>query len=325
MMKKFIFSLVILIFILVSIAPRSAIAAPWSSGKFEVMRDAYSLIAEVNALRAANSLPPYTIDPILMATAQAHAEYMASTGQVTHYGADGSRPSERARAAGYPSSGYFSENIIMGTGLSEAEAVVKWQGDTPHLNTMLGLNYADIGAGVAEVGGRYFYVIDVGRKSSSTAPIYTPNPNVTPVFYGSLASTIVPNTPQPNGAIVHKVKPGETLWLIAITYNTKIDSIRALNNLSQSSSIYPGQELVIQTAATPLPVTPTEMAPTGTPLLTATPYVSSTPTLSPTPEATQRVSAGGFSGSSVWIVLIIAVAALILAAVITIVSAQKPR
>ena len=32
---------------------------------------AYDLIAEVNALRVANGLPPYTVSPILMGTAQA--------------------------------------------------------------------------------------------------------------------------------------------------------------------------------------------------------------------------------------------------------------
>ena len=36
---------------------------------------ANDLIAEVNALRVANGLPPYTVSPILMGTAQAQANF----------------------------------------------------------------------------------------------------------------------------------------------------------------------------------------------------------------------------------------------------------
>jgi uncharacterized protein YkwD len=91
--------------------------------------DAYDLIEAVNALRIANGLPAYNAHPILMGISQAHAEYMASAGSVTHYGADGSRPYQRALAAGYPlagdlsQGGYFSENITAGQDLSAQSAV----------------------------------------------------------------------------------------------------------------------------------------------------------------------------------------------------------
>jgi len=60
--------------------------------------DPYSLINEVNQLRAARGLPAYATSPILMSVAQQQAQYMASAG-VTHFGPDGSKPWQRGLAA----------------------------------------------------------------------------------------------------------------------------------------------------------------------------------------------------------------------------------
>jgi uncharacterized protein YkwD len=50
---------------------------------------AYELIDAVNNYRAQNGLPAYTVNSILMGTAQGQADYMASTGTVTHTGPGG--------------------------------------------------------------------------------------------------------------------------------------------------------------------------------------------------------------------------------------------
>jgi uncharacterized protein YkwD/LysM repeat protein len=223
--------------------------------------DAYELIDAVNALRLANGLPAYNVHSILMGVSQGHAEYMASTGSVTHYGPGGSRPYQRALAAGYPvagnlaQGGYFSENIISGSNLTAQEAVQRWLGDAPHTNTMLSTYAQDIGAGVATVGERLYYVIDVGLSTGST-PRYTPGPGgvfPTAVYYAPLVSTLYPNTPAADGIVRHKVKPGETLWLIAITYGTKVDIIRAINGLAPDAPLRPGLDLVIFPAGTKTP------------------------------------------------------------------------
>jgi uncharacterized protein YkwD len=245
--------------------------------------DPYTLIAEVNALRAANGLPELIPDPILMSVSQAHADYMASIGSVTHYSADGSRPFQRSLAAGYPVAGdlslggFHSENITAGANMTPAEAVRQWTGDEPHLNTMISPQYVDIGAGVSIVGNKVYYVIDTSRKSGSAVPVYTPQVvNGTQVVnLNPLVFTIFPSTPASDGSVIHQVRSGETLWLIAITYGVKIDEILALNNLSKDSPIYPKQELIIKKALS----TP---SPTGA--TTSTPYVASqslTPALSP--------------------------------------------
>jgi LysM repeat protein len=245
--------------------------------------DPYALIAEVNALRAANGLPELIPDPILMSVSQAHADYMASIGSVTHYSADGSRPFQRSLAAGYPVAGdlslggFHSENIIAGTNMTPAEAVGYWTGDEPHLNTMISSQYVDIGAGISSVGDKIYYVIDTSRKSGSAVPAYTLQVvNGTPVVnLNPLVSTIFPSTPAADGSVIHQVRPGETMWLIAITYGVKIDEILALNNLTKDSPIYPKQKLIIRKAQ----VTPSLTAEvTSTSLNSPT---SSTATLTP--------------------------------------------
>jgi LysM repeat protein len=226
--------------------------------------DPYTLIAEVNALRSANGLPELIPDPILMSVSQGHADYMASTGTVTHYSADGSRPFQRSLVAGYPVAGdlslggFHSENIIAGTNMTPAEAVSRWTGDEPHLNTMISPQYVDIGAGVSIVGNKIYYVIDTSRKSGSAVPAYTPQVvNGTAVVnLNPLVSTIFPSTPASDGSVIHQVRPGETLWLIAITYGVKIDDVLKLNNIPKDSPIYPGQQLVIKMSlVTPSPET----------------------------------------------------------------------
>jgi LysM repeat protein len=222
------------------------------------------LIAAVNALRASNGLPPYNSNSILMQVAQSHADYMAATGNTTHYSADGSRPFQRALAAGYPVAGdlsrggWFSENIQSGSGLSPSGAVTAWQGDAPHLNTMLSANLFDVGAGVSKNGNSIYYVLDAGASGSSTGNPGLPGTVVAP---GTplVSQFIVPvtlNTPGPDGYIYHEVQYGQTLWSIAIAYETKIDAIKALNNLA-ANDIQPGQKLLVLKGPTPAAVTET--------------------------------------------------------------------
>lgn len=236
-----------------------------------------ALIEAVNALRAANGLPPYRTDPILMTIAQAQAEYMASIGTWTHTGPDGSRPYQRALAAGYlvagdlSQGGWFSENVIMGNNLSAEAAVQAWLGDEAHKNTMLSAIYQDAGAGVAVAGNTYYYCLDVGLSTGGTPVVYTP-------FGNTPTPTILPNTPNPDGSIVHIVHAGEILSNIAAAYNVPLGDILRLNNLTLQSVIYPDQKILIRPSFTP---TPTQPTPTASPLPTLTPWPTSTPTASP--------------------------------------------
>jgi LysM repeat protein len=284
--------------------------------------DGYTLIAEVNSLRAAHGLPGYNVHPILMQIAQAHSAYQASIGTVTHYGADGSRPYQRALAAGYPVAGdlslggIFSENIMAGPNLTPKEAVAAWQGDAPHLSTMLSPNFNDVGAGIAVVGSYVYYTLDVGLASGSPVP-YTPSVGETPGAPVTYVAPVSVNTPLEDGSIIHIVKPGETLWSIAAAYGVKVDDVRSLNKLWSGALIYPGSKLIIRLSVTKTPVPPT---PTTTRRPTPTrplyPTATGTVTLIPTPVP----AAAAPNNETTLIVLGIVVLSLSMAGVLTWVS-----
>ena len=88
-----------------------------SSGQPYLSGSPFDLIDAVNSLRAAYGLAPYTTSSILMATAQAQADFLAATGHMTHTGPGGIGVTERLLAAGYPLAGdlslggFRSENI----------------------------------------------------------------------------------------------------------------------------------------------------------------------------------------------------------------------
>jgi LysM repeat protein len=240
--------------------------------------DANSLIAAVNQLRAANGLPALQVNSILMSVAQAHTDYQAAIGEVTHIGADGSRPRDRAAAAGYGGGANFfiSENIGGGTNLSVAEVIGWWQGDDLHLNTMLGASYAEIGAGVAVVGDFVYYTIDTAYVSggSSYVPLATSAATAVPVYYVTTA------TPDADGSVWHTVRSGQTLIGIAQAYGVAVSEIKALNNLT-TDAIYVGDTLLIFPAGTPVP-SPMPSA-TGTATAVASPTRQPTRTQPATP------------------------------------------
>lgn len=245
------------------------IAAPFASVAAKPARvttDASSLIAAVNNLRAANGLPAYSVNDILMGTAQQHADFMSVNG-VSHIGYGGTRPYQRALNAGYPlagdlsQGGLMSENISAGLNESVQDVVLQWQGDAPHLTTMLSPNLQEIGAGVTLVGNYVYYVIDCAAPTGSRRPQYTAVPGQTLIVPGPpLARTVIPNTPDADGKLYHVVKPGETLWLIAITYGVKVAEIRDLNYMTEADAIYPGEKLLIRknVIVTPPPATPSD-------------------------------------------------------------------
>ncbi len=276
-------------------------------------QDAYALVEMVNAFRVKNGKIPYEISPILMSTAQGQAEYMASIGQITHLGPGGVTTTNRLIAAGFPLAGDLSlggirsENTFGGTNMTIEDAFSYWQGDDIHLNTMTSPNYTQIGAGIAVSGEDVYFVIDCARHIGAKIPYLTNTP--APTIEGDnsgqsetsnnseyvdlageepLARSLSTATPDTGGNLYHMVKPGETLWLIAVSYGVKIVDIRQLNGLSETEAIFPKQKLLIRQAAMgtagPTKVgSATPFVPTFTPRPTHTLQPTSTPT--PTPEA----------------------------------------
>ncbi|HSR19720.1 MAG TPA: CAP domain-containing protein [Anaerolineales bacterium] len=278
-------------------------------------QDAYSVIDAVNSLRASQGLPAYTANSTLMAIAQSHAEYMASSGNVSHTGPDGSRPYQRALAAGYPLAGqippgFFSENIHSGSDLSPQGVVQAWTGDAPHLNTMTSASLQEIGAGVAVSGGRVYYVIDCARPTGSGLPqAYTPG--AAESSFSSANELIMPvtkSTPNADGEIIHEVQAGQSLWQIAIEYGVKIDEIRGLNQLSAAYIINPGDTLLVMTVATPTPVPETPAPPPQATVTIAPAATAEAPSPTPTnaPAPLPVLGTGGAVGATIVVALIAA-------------------
>lgn len=267
--------------------------------------DPWTLIAEVNALRASYGLAPYEVNNALTAIAQSHSEYMASSGSTTHSGPGGSRPYDRAVAAGYGGGAqvYVSENIAMGVNLSPQQTVYEMWQDSQHLETMISSLYTDIGAGMAVSGDYVYYTIDVGTLAGSSGSGNSPSSGdqdspATPAATVAIIMPVEVATARADGSVVHVVAEGQALWHVAEAYDVPIPELLAQNNLTESSIIYPGDKLVVKTASQTL--TPTaEAAEEHETTVTPTPTGTKKPTATPTSQPPTSTQAAGTPAQAV--------------------------
>jgi len=279
----------------------------------------YEILAEINALRAANGLPALSENTYLNLAAQNHADWIAEdpANRGGHEGPGGNSAYDRALAVGYGEGKqiWVTENWARGRGLTPSECVyVSWN-DAAHMGNMLTTWHNEFGAGVAlDTQGMTVYVVDFGHSSGSL-PI---QPTVTP---GGPTSTSAPliypvttTTPNPDGSVTHIVKYGQTLYGIAEAYGITLADLLALNGLTEDSAIYPDDELIIvpvnegaqetpETTGTPQveearpssTLTPTETVKvTSTqPMMTATPIEKNNPV--------SRFLTNIFSGDTLWV------------------------
>ena len=75
-------------------------------------------------------------------------EPLFAGGDYSHTGADGSRPSERARAAGYQGARLVTENIAKGL-FEPDEVVERWMNSRGHRRNILHRQVREVGSGVA--------------------------------------------------------------------------------------------------------------------------------------------------------------------------------
>jgi hypothetical protein len=240
-----------------------------------------------------------------MSIAQAHSDYQASIGAVTHTGPGGSSPRDRAAAAGFGGGAtvFLSENIAGGMNMSIQTAIYQYWQDDLHLYTMLNPAAVYIGAGVAVSGDTVYYTVDAGYYAGAPSAGSTSIPGgegTSPVSTSIGYDPFVISTPREDGAIVHIVGYGQSLIGIANTYKVELNDLLQLNDFNMDSIIFPGDEIIIQAGVpltpTPSPTeTPTVMPATGTPTVTATndedtptprAITSPQPTPSPTTQST---------------------------------------
>ena len=254
-MRRITASLLIMVGIAAFVVPPSAAAPPTQSTS--------ELISLVNGFRASQGMPPFATEPSLMAAAQGHASWMAEGNPPGHTGAGGSRPQDRAAAAGYQ--GFAFENYAWGTvGYASVEWAVTWWSQSPaHRRNML-LDAPHAGFGVASNGSAEFFVLVIGKPSARAASGDDAAPEDGSQEPGDPADepvVVVPitiATPRADGSVVHVVQDGQTAWAIGARYDVPLDDILALNYLERGDYVRPGDELYIKLGpGQPPPPSPT--------------------------------------------------------------------
>jgi LysM repeat protein len=214
--------------------------------------DPSTMIIAINAARVARGYPALRVDPIIMQVAQTTAETMAANDMSGHIG--GVR--FRIRDAGYGGGRvvWATENFFI-LALGEQVDFLSVWADSEHMIPVANPNYTDAGVGAAVTSDGYvYYVFEAAYVGGGTYP-YTPEylqPATTETPGAAAVSEYInPVTkvsPQADGRLIHTVEYGQSLWSIAIAYNTTIKEINRLNGLAEDNQmVYAGQELLIPT------------------------------------------------------------------------------
>ena len=119
-------------------------------------------INAVNAYRAENGLPAYTVNDLLTKAATAHANDIACNKLFAHTGSDGSTPNTRVAASGYAASS-VSENVYGSYPPLTGQGAVDWwkndQTNIQHNQNLLSASYTEIGVGYSFFDNFGFYVL----------------------------------------------------------------------------------------------------------------------------------------------------------------------
>ena len=285
------------------------------------------LIYFTNLRRTQYGLSALTTNGILMTVAQQTAEIMAGIRLPGHLGGTSLNISQMGYGDGYTI--YSTENVAFGTGLSAEYIVYTIWNDDIHNIPVMNPIYCDIGAGVAfDSDGTGYYVLLAAYSEKRYCGEYrAPDGTTIETLYANkdisedsmFASTgsewvqpVSKVTPDIDGKIIHEVSYGQTLWSIAIAYNTTIKQIQTLNGYSEDDqTIYVGQQLIIPTSLTPIPtlesiasLTPQSSLTTSpTPIINATGSPSSVVEYSTTP-ILSGADNNSFNKILLWVVIL---------------------
>jgi uncharacterized protein YkwD len=127
------------------------------------------LVAQINQVRTANSLPPYAHSPELSAAARAHSCDLAAHTTISHVSSDGRTLQDRLAGADPPWE-WPSESIAAGT--DDPILVVAWWMDEPpdgwHRRNILDADQREVGVGYCYIeedasGNRHYWTADFSR------------------------------------------------------------------------------------------------------------------------------------------------------------------
>jgi hypothetical protein len=282
------------------------------------------LLAKINGLRGSLGLAPYALNGALSVAAQNHAAWMAATKQISHNQSNGSTPSTRAQAAGYPGR-WVSENIYGGTSAGSGDAWNFWVNSPIHYRGLTNANYQDIGIGIASADGWNFFVLVFGNASQTWGSASVSGGS------GSGGGSSAASGPPPfivgydnDGNIMHEIQESQTLGDILLIYGYTWDdlpTLLSLNGLTQNDirrlpiggvllvpphggtytpTPYPPNyqtptplpEQIAQTETAAAILMPTHAAATQYAAILLTPIYTLTPSATPTPEPSAIVTLG---------------------------------
>jgi uncharacterized protein YkwD len=156
----------------------------------DLTRAGKAIFDRINEFRRSKKLDAVVRDPRLDQTAQAFAEYMATTGKYGHF-ADGRSSTDRATANGYEYC-LLEENIAMefksngyATGPLAQKFAKGWQNSPPHRQNILNPAVTQTGIGLAQSSetGAYFAVQMFGRPKSESINFEITNNSASSVRY----------------------------------------------------------------------------------------------------------------------------------------------
>lgn len=121
------------------------------------------MIGWINEQRKARGLATLSKNTNLTKAAQQHACDMADRGYFAHQRAGGPDMGQRIKSNGYR---YRSaaENIAKMGSPDVNKAAMIWKNSSGHWSNILKTNVRDIGIGLAVAGGKYYWVMNVGRS-----------------------------------------------------------------------------------------------------------------------------------------------------------------
>lgn len=277
--------------LLISAAPVRAETGVLKQPRIQTAGEVFAII---NDYRAQNGLPPYQENSILMQIAQGQADYLASLGQSSdvHAGPGGSRPRDRAFAAGYGGGAQFFLSEIGKYGMGEtAQSAVNWWKQSPdHNPTMIASTYVEMGCGVATDGnGRYYFICNTGYIVGGTYVQSTASSSGAQQAAAPVMIPVIRADPKPDGSIVHIIRTGQTLWTLSAVYEVPLKQILELNQFSESQIIHPGDEVMVAGPGSAPTSTPAEddLEPTAT---SAAETATATRNAQTTPQSTEQTT-----------------------------------
>jgi uncharacterized protein YkwD len=120
-----------------------------------------NMLARHNATRASLGLGALAIDSRLAGIAQQQAEYMLSSGNLSHTDGSGGTVGDRATAARYDWTA-VGENIARTA--SGASAYEAWLASSGHYANITDADYADAGIGLAVAGSVQYWCVVFGHE-----------------------------------------------------------------------------------------------------------------------------------------------------------------